>query len=398
MEDQILEHARRTPGGEVIWLHPRSFRDEGAQPARLGPHLYDGLTGVALFLAAMEHVEAREGRRDCILSALASLRRQLRELAAHPKAVHEQHLDLGGFVGLGGYIYAFLLIGRWLGEPDLIDEAAELATLVTPDRIAADGALDVMSGCAGAALALLALDRVSPGSVQGRATPIERAVACGEHLLSCRVSVDGEPRAWPAKGLPPRCGFAHGAAGIAACLTRLFTHTGEVRFREAAEEGAAFEHLHYDPEHGDWPLPVASGRRFITSWCAGAPGVSLGYLEMLELGIEPVRQDLRAALDTTAACSKPAVDSVCCGSMGRSEVLLRAYQVLGERHLLEAAETTASCVVLQSRERNHYRWTGPGDERFFPAFFTGAAGVGYTLSRLAQPSLLPCVLSLEVAR
>src|SRR4029077_3473690 len=106
---------------------------------------------------------------------------------------------------------------------------------------------------------------------------------------------------WPCNGKLPRCGFAHGAAGIAYALTRLFERTGETRFRDAAEEGVAFEHLHYDREHGNWPLLDAPDLRFRTSWCNGAPGIALGRLGMLALDSDPVRQDLRVALDTTSA-------------------------------------------------------------------------------------------------
>jgi lantibiotic modifying enzyme len=390
LEDQILSQARRTPDGEVIWLHPRSFGEGASQPVRLGPNLYNGVTGVALFLAAMEHVGPREGRRDCILSALASVRRQLRGEGRDPRH------PLGGFTGLGGYIYGFALIGRWLGEPELIEDAAEIAALITPDRIAADDALDVMSGCAGAALALLALDRAAPDTVHGR-TPVERAVACGEHLLARRVETEAGHQAWPCNGKSPRCGFAHGAAGIANSLTRLFECTGETRFRDAAEEGVAFEHRHYDREHRNWPLLGAPGLRFRTSWCNGAPGIALGRLGMLALGGELLRQDLRVALDTTSACSTLPIDALCCGNMGRSEILLQAHEALGDGRLLAAAEATASRAVLRSRERDgRYSWLGNGDERFFSTFFTGAAGVGYSLLRLARTSLLPCVLALEV--
>ena len=117
---------------------------------------------------------------------------------------------------------------------------------------------------------------------------------------------------------------------------------------------------------------------------------------MLALGSEPSRQDLRAALDTTSACSASPIDSLCCGNMGRSEILLQAHAALGDECLLAAAEATAFRAVLRSRGQDgRYSWTGPGDERFFPSFFTGAAGIGYSLLRLARPSLLPCVLALE---
>jgi type 2 lantibiotic biosynthesis protein LanM len=394
LEDLILDHARKTPGGDVIWLHPASFRGESPKQVRIGWNLYDGVIGVALFLAALDRVEESDGRRQTILDTLAPLRRHLRQ---EREAARDPFPDLGGFTGLGGSIYAFSLLGRWLGEPELTADAAWLAALLTPARIAADTALDVMSGCAGAALALLALERTSPECSKGRETLRERAVACGEHLLSQRVASDGGPRAWAAKGLAPLCGFAHGAAGIACCLARLYERTGDSRFRDAAEEGVAFERLHYDPEHGNWPVLRAPGRPFMTSWCSGAPGVALGRLGTLPLATEAVRQDLRAALDTTAACSLLGIDSLCCGNLGRAEVLLQSHQVLGEERLRRAAEATASQAVRRSRdEGGRYRLPGHGDDGSAPFFFTGAAGIGYALLRLARPSLLPCVLALEV--
>lgn len=398
LEDQLLEQARRAPGGEVIWLHPNSLEGPGSRLVRLGWDLYDGVTGLALFLGALELLEPRDKRRDCILSALAPLRRQLNERVADPQAAPDLRLNrLGGFTGLGGCIYAFLLLGRWLGEPALITEAATAATLVTPEQIAADEALDVMRGCAGTALALLALDRVSPHGMDGQA-PIERAIACGEHLLSRRASVAGEPKAWPAGGLPAQCGFAHGAAGIACCLARLAERTGEARFRQAAEEGIAFEQVHYDPEHRDWPLSRVPGRHFMASWCGGAPGIALGRLDLLALGSAMAWPSFREALETTMESSTPQVDSLCCGTMGRSEILLQACRALGEERLCEAPAAIASRVVLRSRQcGGRYCLPGYGN-RFVPFFFTGAAGVGYALLRLARPALLPCVLSLEVTQ
>lgn len=382
LEDPILDHARKTSGGDVIWLHPASFRGESPRPVGISWGLYDGVAGVALFLAALDRVEESDGRREMVLDTLAPLRRHLRQ---------EPPLGLGGFTGLGGAIYVLALLGRWLGEPALLEDAAWLATRVTPDRIAADTALDVMDGCAGAALALLALERLAP---QEGESLLARAAACGEHLLRQRVATDGGPRAWAPTGLAPMCGFAHGAAGIAFCLTRLHDRTGDARFRAAAEEGVAFEGLHYDPERGNWPILRAPDRPFMTSWCSGAPGIALGRLGMLSLGAGPVLQDLRAALETTAACPPSGVDSLCCGSLGRAEVLLRAHEVLGEEGLRHAAEAAAAQAVQGSRdEGGRYRPSGG----FPPFLLTGAAGVSYALLRLARPSLLPCVLALEAA-
>lgn len=388
LENQIFRQARRAPNGEVVWLRPRSSRSEVTQPVRLGSHLYDGITGLTLFLAAMEHVQPREGRRSSILSALTSLRHHLKERIAQPEAARQHRHPLGCFAGLGGYLYGFALIGRWLGEPELIAEAAEIATLITPDQIAADEALDVMNGCAGTGLALLALDRIAPDPVRGQ-TPAERAIACGEHLYGSRVVTGEGCRAWACNGKPPACGFAHGATGISCFLARLFERTGDPRFREAAEEGVVFEHYRYHEDRG-WPVPGLAELSFMNSWCNGAPGIALGRLGAPVLSdVAGVQQDLQAALRLTQMQSSRRSDTLCCGHMGNVEVLLEAYEALREEHLLQAAEVIASAVASRLRDRS-------GDDFLAPDFFRGAAGMAYTFLRLTRSFRLPSILAITI--
>jgi lantibiotic modifying enzyme len=82
--------------------------------------------------------------------------------------------------------------------------------------------------------------------------------------------------------------------------------------------------------------------------------------------------------------------------MGRIEVLLYAARRLADDALRQAALDLAAQTVSRARDADGlYRWAPPGNDTFIPAFFTGAAGVGYTLLRLADASELPCVLCLE---
>jgi type 2 lantibiotic biosynthesis protein LanM len=394
LEEQIWNHARRTPGGEVVWLHPDSLNDPAGRKVRLRSSLYDGVTGVALFLAAVEHVTGSRERREPILQALEPVRRHLAQLD-DPEA--SPRVNLGGCTGLGGYLYGFLWIGRWLDDPSLLAEAVGIAALITPERIEADEYLDVMHGCAGAVLGLLALEGALGEASRLGTGLVDRARACGEHLLRRRVSYRGQPRAWPARGGQPLCGFAHGATGIAYALTRLFERTQDARFLGAAEEAIAFERLHYSPERGNWLLLDSPGPHFFTGWCHGAPGIALGRVGMPALAGGPeMRQETRSALQTTASCREAARDFLCCGEMGKAEVLLRACEALGDESLRAGAERIASGSISGSRSRGgRYRWFAPEDLRFAPSFFRGAAGVGYSMLRLASPGLLPCVLALE---
>jgi type 2 lantibiotic biosynthesis protein LanM len=396
--ERIRQCAQTTSDGCLVWLDPARPRDENGSPVRLGPHLYSGTTGVVLFLAALARITGRSDFRQAALLGLSPLRHQMVYLVGNAAAAGKFKFRLGGTIGLGGYIYSFLRIGGWLDEPELVDEACGIATLVTPERIKADRDLDVLQGSAGALLALLRLDEGVSEAQRRKASPLERAAACGEHLINRRIGRDGQPRGWSTNGYSPWCGFGHGAAGIAYALSRLAERTGREETQRAALEGLAFERLYYDSEQKNWRDLRSTEPRFMTAWCHGATGIALGRLGMLPLTEDPeVPREALAALETTRDATEAKVDFLCCGNMGRVEALLQGSNVLEAPEFYLAAYTIAARVLAQAKLRGGlYRWSeNPADERFTPTFFTGAAGIGYAFLRLADLSALPCVLSLE---
>src|SRR5262249_38489311 len=151
---------------------------------------------------------------------------------------------------------------------------------------------------------------------------LESAVKCGDHLLTKRIPTTSGPRAWRGLWSPrPLTGFSHGAAGIASALLRLSQATGELRFRDAAEEAIAFETAVYSTEARNWPdfrdLPGRTGVRFMAAWCNGAAGIGLARLAGLAtLDTLSVRKDIANAIETTLAASLRDADHLCCGNVG----------------------------------------------------------------------------------
>jgi lantibiotic modifying enzyme len=390
--EQLLGYARRTADGTPFWLKHGLPTDSQGKPLPLGPHLYNGAAGVSFFLAALGHaLDDQELRREA-LSSLAPVRRRLAALVADPRGSEQSQLRIGGAIGVGAFLYVLTRMSAWLSEPVLLAEACGIATLLTPERIAADRSFDIMYGSAGALLGLLALEKDAPEESRDEARLLERAVACGEHLLQQRVSRDSEPRAWPYNGGDPIPGFAHGASGAACALSRLAERTGREDFLAAAFEALAFEKHRYSPEQRNWRSSPERQESLMVAWCNGAPGVALGRLHLLGAPGCPgcLREELAIALETTAGAKEAGSDFPCCGNMGRAETLLQASRALGRPDLLERARAIAARVV--ARALGH--WYGPGAEGANPAFFRGAAGIGYGFLRFAGFPL-PSVLTLE---
>jgi lantibiotic modifying enzyme len=391
----IAAQAVELRDGSVTWLAPAA---DGSAPRPLEPHLYGGTAGIALFLAALDHARGTDEHRARVLGALAPLRRKLADLGADPARAAALRLPVGGMVGLGAFVYALLRAGTWLGEPALVREAHAATGLLTPERIAADAHLDVVKGCAGAVLALLALHRALPGPNAAGDTPLALAVRCAGHLLERRAATDGGPRAWPAPGLAPLTGFAHGASGIGFALLRLYAETGDARLREAALEGFAYERGLYVAASRDWWDPRFGRLLSQNAWCYGAPGMALARLQAVRRGAadEETRGELGLFLELARDLPDIAADHLCCGTLGRAEVLSVAAAALGDPAQHRAARALGRRVLARAAARGGFALLDPDAAQGSDlGLFSGLAGIGYALLRLARPAALPSPLCLE---
>jgi type 2 lantibiotic biosynthesis protein LanM len=388
--NEIRHTAIRGRDGSLTWLS-LAF-DPIADRMNILPmtdNLYDGRIGVGLFLAALEHATGGAGFRDVALAALLPLRKQLREGVA-PQNIR---MILGGASGLGGQIYTLARTAEWLADDELLHLADRAAGWFVSRRIESDDTLDVFGGSAGGILGLLTLSAARPNGAA-----VAHAVECGLHLLKKRVTAATGHRVWRSSRMThPLTGFGHGAAGIAYALLRLSDASGEGIFRRAAEEGIAFETAVYSTQARNWPdyrdrrAPV---ERFMVAWCNGATGIGLGRLGGLDvLDNAGIRRDIDNALETTLAAPLGGDDHICCGNLGRIELLIEASRRLRRPELFETARSAASLLVRRAKLRGRY-----GLYAHVPAvtdslsLFQGTAGIGYELLRLADSNNIPCAL------
>lgn len=396
--DRLAEAIRATAihenDGSVSWIGLAfAPRVELYQLENLDPQLYHGLTGIALFLAALYRVRGREDDRDLSLRAVQRTLREIADPELRERVADK--LGLGGIAGIGSVVYGLVRSGVLLGDRALLDAAASFAGVVTPRRIAEDKRLDLLNGSAGTLLALLAL-RSALGA-RAPAELLERAMQCGEHLIAARRATEAG-WAWPTLFARPLTGFSHGAAGIAYALLELWGASGDDRFLRAAEEGIRYEQNLFSETARNWPDLRAGddGRaRFMTSWCHGAPGIGLARLLSLPLLDTPaIRRDLEVALETTQRFGVGSIDSLCCGTCGRIDILNVAAARLERPELIEAARRMAGGVVARGRRYGGYRaFDNLPPSATPPGLFMGLAGIGYTLLRLVEPDL-PSVLAM----
>ncbi len=119
----------------------------------------------------------------------------------------------------------------------------------------------------------------------------------------------------------------------------------------------------------------------------------LGSLEILNTA--EIQQEIEIALRTTENFGLEAIDHLCCGNMGRVEVLLVGAQRCDRSDWHQIALQNATNVVARANRTGAYQlFANLPSSVFNPGLFQGTAGIGYELLRLANNDL-PCVLLWE---
>lgn len=387
--------ARAMPRGDALtWTMHRPGKVLTAAEEHF---LYGGTLGPALFLAALGRVTGEPRWFDAAeRAALPALR--FAERADLGATVRAEMLGAG--TGIGSIVYGLTLVGRLTGNPAHVEAAARVLRHIDRRRIEADRDLDVLAGSAGAILSALALPRDAAGD-----RALDVAVACGDHLIATQLHTHWGSN-WPSRDGRLLAGFAHGAAGTAYALVRLYEVTGTRAYLDAALRAHRYERAVFSPAHGNWPLVRSAGHLpgnvavTMTAWCHGAPGVGLART-MVSAALadeDPeITSEVNAALSTTAKLPGNAGDHVCCGNMGRADILLTAGTKLGRPDDTAAALRIASSAGRHAMARGRFQLVSSNFEHlvFDAGFFQGLSGIGYALLRIAAPDALPSVLAFE---
>jgi class II lanthipeptide synthase len=394
-----LEEIALQNDASAYWLGVNDVDDHVWSLFPTGTDLYNGTSGIALFLAYLGAITGEPSYTHLAQRALASIRMQLEE-----QQKYSIDPGIGAFDGLGSVIYLLTQLGVLWNDPDLFQQAGELAERLST-HISKDDRRDIINGSAGCILGLLSLYSVHPSP-----HVLAIAVQCGDHLLATAKHTQ-EGIAWETlKGEPPLGGFSHGTAGIAFSLLKLAASSGQERFRQTALSALAYDRSLFVPALNNWAdLRVFPGRKAdpkqdaealaepiqkaMVAWCHGAPGIGLGRLgALVQLDDARVREEIDIALRTTIEAGFAGNHSLCHGALGNLELLVMAAQVLGRPEDREALER-ATAVIVGSIEANGWVSGVPlGVET--PGLMTGLAGIGYELLRLAEPDKVPSVLLL----
>ncbi|MFF2899920.1 type 2 lanthipeptide synthetase LanM family protein [Streptomyces sp. NPDC057966] len=373
-------------------------------PAPIG--LYTGTAGIAHALDAVAAVTGDERTGELAQAAFDQVAKRsvliaetLASLAKKPGAAE---FGIGAFGPFGGAVYALAHAAVRQDRPEYAEAAAALLPAID-ELVDEDPLLDIVSGSAGAILALLSLEAARPGIGAARI-----AARCADRLLATRQE-RGEGWGWatPINPEEPLAGFSHGASGIAYAFARLDLTAPRPEYKEAVRNALTYERTAFDPELRTWrDLRPANlgGRTVMNAWCHGAPGIAMARNAFQELGTvpelaEPIERDRHLAvlaaistgldLDPVSGLGN---HSLCHGDIGNLLIIDGSSRADREPEVTGLLPRVWNTLLHEGRENGWLCGVPKGVET--PGLMTGLAGIAWGLARKAAPERVPDLLTL----
>ncbi|MEO8288405.1 MAG: lanthionine synthetase LanC family protein [Chloroflexota bacterium] len=367
--------------------------------AALGPDVYTGTAGVALYLAELYKATGGAELRATALGAMRQALSQAECIAPGNR--------VGLYTGWMGIAVAAVRVGLLTRQDDLIESGWRLA--LGRAEMGPGAQHDLLAGSAGAILGCLLLEEM-----RGDKALRPFAVRLGDALIKA-ANRKGDCFSWPLPGAKYHqnlTGLSHGAAGIGLALLELWAATGEDTYCHAAEGAFTYERSWFDASEANWPdfreKPFRSHGRpvkpsFALYWCHGAPGIALSRLRAAELlGDARYTSEAQTALRTTARSLESDLRleqgnySLCHGLAGNAHVLMQGARLPADDG--DDFARLASMIANQgiARFSSSMTWpcgTGHGQA---PGLMLGLAGIGHFYLHLHDPSL-PSALLLRPA-
>lgn len=358
-----------------------------------GPGLYEGVAGIAYFLAQVYRFSPDSVLRRTVQGALNTA---LSRCESIPPEFRSSFFN--GWVGIA---HSMLAAAEIMKNDELLHRGYDLLSSVSkvePDR----NYLDIINGSAGAIQGLLH----SPRAFRQLGL-IEAAARHGDNLLTT-ARMEEDTASWKTEGNLFLLGYAHGVAGIASALLELAAVTGESSYMEMAIRGLEFERQKFNPKERAWPDlrhdQQKSSSVFSEGWCHGSSGIGLSRLRAFELGMsgQELSNEIDAAVQHTAisfhmtqAVPESSSFCLCHGLAGNAAFFLKAAQVLERPDLKDIAEKVGYFGINRHEEMGLPWQCGIGPGRENAGLMLGLAGIGLFFLQLYSPLTVSSVLLLE---
>ena len=371
--------------------------------------LYNGVSGIALFLLTLYQQTREERFRNAALEGLGWAEQQK----------PGENDTLAFLTGKLSLPFTWLRAYQILEDDSALDEANKLINQLLPDQVP-DTVAEYINGISGSVVGLLHLHHATQN--ENILRTLDQYIAQLLATVHChQTGLYWDRSSRNARGL---CGFSHGSSGAGYAFLELGYYFQNPAFFWLAEQAFSYERACYNPDAKNWPdfrmslLTEEDEQRFqeayqrgelefftcgsdMNAWCHGAAGVGLARLRAYEqLGKLVYFDEAIAATKKTRSTDlnslAPATFTLCHGRGGNADLFLEAFRVLNDPRYQRMAEGIAQHALHTWRQEGLYR-SGTRYEGEDRSLFNGIAGVGYFYLRVLSPQTVPSVLAPQLS-
>lgn len=364
--------------------------------APLGSYLYDGISGVAVFVFAMKRIYSNKKIEllcNCLKKTLSESIEQ---------ALKKTNIEIeisGAFCGNSSLMYICQILYQLTEDIDFIRYMEKIYDKIA-DLLVENHNNDIIFGHAGTILVLLNAYELS-----GEEKYINCAIKLAEQLEKNAVRISNDYVGWIGENnARPLAGFSHGNSGIALALIKLAYHTKIQKYYVLAKQAIQYENSLYDVRKNNWlDMRIFSGQEVKdigdpVAWCHGAGGILLARVKMLQYVDDDwkknIYKDIEKAKRKMLECGMSKIQCLCHGNIGNVEILIEVASVMKDKELYEFSQHVLENII---RDANEKGWNvgQPGNESNV-GFMLGISGIGYSLLKIRKLNLLPSILSVEI--
>lgn len=370
--DQVCDMALVTDGGNIGFYGPQVEESGNFRIASTGIYLYEGIGGIAVFLAMVVRKYPSEKYRSIFELLINKLFCYTEETAG--KALIRESEHSGALYGEGSVISTYLLLYELTSEERFLVWAKRHAELVE-GMWEMEQYMDYLSGLAGAATVFAKLFQLSEEKRY-----LETAVRMGERIWERCEKADVGTGWCLLEGVRPLAGIAHGNSGLISTFSNLLELTGDMRYVKRIKELLAYEDSLY--ENGNWKdLRHPDGMRVcINAWCHGAAGILLSRLKLKQCGFPDdsgtVKRDIERCKQVFLEKTEPEELCLCHGLAGNYLTLWKYLQQEADLELEKEYEELSERMLKRLEEGDISAW-----EKYNPSLMTGLSGIGVALCR-----------------
>lgn len=368
------------------WIGPslEGIEEDSWKCDILGCDLYNGISGIGLFLAYLGEVANEEKYKKVAEEVMNSVMSFIKDLDK------ENPYLSGAFMGISGYFYVLnkvsIITNNYKIKQFIIEHIDLLEKLIDGDET-----IDCIGGSCGALGVLLSIYENIEPEYKGKIYDI--AVKNYKNIIKHTVEEE-KGISWRGKYSNSTTGFAHGNAGYIAFMYKLYTINKDESILKNVKKALVYERSLYSEKDENW-FSTAERNTLSNGWCHGAPGILLSMAMLKKYGYNDpkIEDEINTAIKTTCEKGIGNNPTFCHGDLGNLTILQFVASVNKDEELMQRVYSTYSELFTKVLSK---RWD-KFDLRCTKSFslLIGLTGFGYSMIKNYKTLMVPNFLALE---